>query len=265
MATKRPAPHVHPSRQDQVPNEPRRKRQKPNYAGPKSFKKARPVNELKNQIRSLKRLLERNDRLPATVRQEKERALQTAQHELLQAEKAQKRSEMIGKYHKIRFFDRQKATKRLKRARKELQACESEGDKRVRLKRAVEDAEVEVNYAQYFPLDQPYVSLFPRKNEDEDEGGSEEQGGSERKGDEVMWQKVKECMVDGTLDALRNGKLRKMESEDEGVMPKNSMEWESKRSRKQDAPDRTKMGSGTRSINDLTHDDDDESDGGFFE
>jgi hypothetical protein len=199
------------------------------------------------------------------VRQEKERALQTAQHELREAEKAKRRSEMIGKYHKIRFFDRQKATKRLKRARKDLQACESEGEERARLEMLVEDAEVDMNYAQYFPLDQPYVSLFPRRNDDRDEDRSEEQEGSERKGDEVMRQKVKECMVDGTLDALRNGKLRKMESDDEGVMPKNSMDWEVKRSRKQDTPDQTKMGSGKKGINDLTHGDDDESDGGFFE
>ena len=265
MATKRPAPHVHPSRQDQVPNEPSRKRQKANYAGPK-IKKAYPVNELKNQVRSLKRLLERNDRLPATVRQEKERALQTAQHELQEAENAKKRSDMIGKYHKIRFFDRQKATKRLKRARKELQACEGEGEERVQLEKAVEDEEVDVNYAQYFPLDMPYVSLFPRKKDDEeDEDGSEEQAAPERKGDEVMWQKVKQCMAHGTLDALRNGKLRKVESEDEDVLPKTSAKREGKRSRKQDVPNRTEVWKGAKSSNDLTRDDDDESDGGFFE
>ena len=265
MATKRPAPHVHPSRQDQVPNEPSRKRQKPNYAGPK-IKKAHPVNELKSEVRSLKRLLERNDRLPATVRQEKERALQTAQHELQEADEAKKRSEMIGKYHKIRFFDRQKATKRLKRVRKELQACESEGDERARLKRAVKVAEVDVNYAQYFPLDQPYVSLFPRKKEGEDEDGSGEQAESQRKGDDVMWQKVKGCMVNGTLDALRNGKLRKVESEDEDVSQRNSVEWKGKTSRKKGAPDRTHVGSERKSSKGLNHDDDgEESDGGFFE
>ena len=62
MATKRPAHDVHPSRQEQVPRDSNpRKRQKPdNLSGTKSFKKARPVNELKTSIRNIKRLLERD-------------------------------------------------------------------------------------------------------------------------------------------------------------------------------------------------------------
>ena len=217
MATKRSASQVHPSRQDQVPSEPRRKRQKPNNAGPKSFKKAHPVNELKNQVRSLKRLLERNESLPANVRVEKERALQTTQHELEEAQQAQKRSDMIGKYHKVRFFDRKKAMKRLKQAQKELRAHQEDDVVRVELVKAVDDAEVEVNYAQYCPLDQPYFSLFPRKKAEKEDGEGEEgedgmdqqYAAGERKGDEEMWQQVKQCMMDGTLEALRNGKLVK--------------------------------------------------------
>ncbi|KAK3723440.1 hypothetical protein LTR37_001692 [Vermiconidia calcicola] len=212
MATKRSAPQVHPSRQDQVPNEPKRKRQKPNNAGPKSFKKAHPVNEIKSQIRSIKRLLEKNEGLPANVRIEKERELQTAQHELEEEQKAKKRSDMISRYHKIRFFDRQKATKRLKRAKKELRACEDDEQLRAELAGKVDDAEVDVNYAQYFPLDQHYVSLYPRKKANAGEEGAEdgvedETAATERKGDAEMWQRVKQCMSDGTLDALRNGKL----------------------------------------------------------
>ncbi len=212
MATKRPAPHVHPSRQDQVPDEPRRKRQKPNNAGPKSFKKAHPVNELKSEIRSLKRLLERDEKLPATVRVEKERALRTAQDELERTQQAKRRSDMIGRYHKIRFFDRQKAAKRLKQAQKQLDAFDGDKKQRKKLAKVVEDAEVDVNYAQFFPLDKPYVSLFPRKREEDGDEASKDSsaprdGSAERKGDPEMWRKVKECMVDGTLDDLRNGRL----------------------------------------------------------
>lgn len=213
MAMKRSAAYVHPSRNEYVPHEPRRKKQKPDNAGPKSFKKAHPVNDLKSQIRSLKRLLERNDGMPADVRVEKERALRTAQHELERAQHAQQRSDMIGRYHKIRFFDRQKASKRLKRARKELNNCEEDDDNRAELVKRIEDAEVDVNYAQYYPLDRHYVSLFPRKKTKDDDTGEndidayEKDEAMERKGDSEMWNKVKECMADGTLDALRNGKL----------------------------------------------------------
>lgn len=213
MATKRSAAYIHPSRKENVPHEPRRKKQKPDNAGSKNFKKAHPVNDLKSQVRSLKRLLERNDGLPADVRVEKERALRTAQYELERAQNAQQRSEMIGRYHKIRFFDRQKASKRLKRARKELNNCEEDDDNRAELEKRVEDAEVDVNYAQYYPLDRHYVSLFPRKNTKDDDVGENDNGSldkdddMERKGDSEMWNKVKECMAGGTLDALRNGRL----------------------------------------------------------
>jgi hypothetical protein len=261
MATKRSALHVHPSRQDQVPDEPRRKRQKPDNAGPKSFKKAHPVNEIKSQIRSLKRLLERNDGMPATVRVEKERALQTAQHELQQAEKAKKRSEMIGKYHKIRFFDRQKATKRLKRAQKDLQAFEGDYMKREGLEQAVEDAKVDVKYAQYFPLDQPYVSLFPRRSENDDE----EEVDSERKGDSVIRQKIRDCMANGTLDALRNGKLQhdksRMDGNDEGM----GIAVEQVQSSRKNGSKLGKSARKTRAHDHELSEDGDESDGGFFE
>ncbi|TKA24393.1 hypothetical protein B0A50_06713 [Salinomyces thailandicus] len=217
MATKRSAPAVHPSRQEQVPEEPRRKRQKPNNLGKKSFKKAHAVNDLKSQVRSLRRLLERNDDLPPTIRIEKERALRTAQHELEEEQKAKKRSDMIGQYHKIRFFDRQKATKRLKRARKELtEAATGTAEERKALERRVADAEVDVNYAIYYPLDQAYKALFPSKKQParggDQDGSHEPEDGEERKeverqGDAEAWGKVKQCMADGTLDALRNGKL----------------------------------------------------------
>ena len=265
MATKRSASHVHPSRQDQVPEEPRRKRQKPDNAGPKSFKKAHPVNELKGQVRSLKRLLERNDGMPATVRVEKERALQTARHELQQAEKGKKRSEMIGKYHKIRFFDRQKATKRLKRVQKDVLAFEGDRAERERLEQAVEDAKVDVSYAQYFPLDQPYVSLFPRTSEDDDEDGSEGQAGSERKGDTAMRQKVKDCMANGTLDALRNGKLQRDETDLEGNHESIIVAREEVRPSKKDGSTLSRSARKTRDNEHETHENGDESDGGFFE
>ncbi|KAF2773113.1 hypothetical protein EJ03DRAFT_154227 [Teratosphaeria nubilosa] len=212
MATKRA--FVHPSRQEQVPAEPKRKRQKPSHlSGSKSFKKAHTVNDLKSSIRSLRRLLEHDDGLPADVRIEKERALQSAQHELEREQSAKKRSDMIARYHKIRFFDRRKAERNLKKAKKALSACEdaavAEG-----LEQRAKDAEVDVNYAIYYPLDKSYVSLYPTKRKKEgknDDDAAEEhkaqKGEVERQGDKEMWEMVRQCMADGTLDDLRNGKL----------------------------------------------------------
>ncbi|KAK5708545.1 hypothetical protein LTR17_020578 [Elasticomyces elasticus] len=209
MATKRPHESViHPSRQDQVPAEPSRKRQRKEAGRPAhitgpSFKKAHTVHDLKANIRSLRRLLSNPvDKLPATVRVEKERALRTAESELAETEKAKKRSEVIGKWHKVRFFERQKAGKRVKKLKKELGSGE---DVEVKLK----EAEVDVAYAVYFPLEKEYVPLFARKKkvEGEAEDDSPEPAEYERQGDMEMWEKVKKCMEDGTLEALRNGKL----------------------------------------------------------
>lgn len=260
MATKRAAPHVHPSRQDQVPAEPRRKKRKPDNAGPRSYQKAHPVNDLKSEIRSLKRLLARTESLPADVRVEKERALQTAQHELEQRQKAKQRSEMIGRYHKVRFFDRQKATKRLKRARKELQAREDGDEDRMDLARRVEDAEVDVNYAQYYPLDMHYIPLFPRKKDptlDGEHYAADIEGNdpAERKGSPQIWQKVKDCMAEGTLNSLRNGELTQRESSHEMIRVDRTTT--SVRGRVGDP----KAGYAKGQVND----DENGSDGGFFE
>lgn len=264
MATKRPAPQVHPSRQDQVPNEPCRKRQKPNNAGPKSFKKAHTVNELKNQVRSLKRLLSKNDGMPANVRVEKERALRTAQHELQKEEKAKKRSDMIGKYHKVRFFDRQKAAKRLKRAQKELKACKDD-EERIRLAKVVEDAEVDANYPQYYPLDQDYVRLFAKQESDEGLDDEDKSGGDAewiRSGDEAMWERVKQCMAEGTLDDLRNGRLTGGELEDEN---EHLGDLTGKRSGKNASAGQTQARKRVTKNPNEVQEDEDESDGGFFE
>ena len=263
MTTKRSAPYVDPSRRDQVPSEPRRKKQKPNNAGPQSFKKAHPVNELKSQVRSLKRLLERNDDLPADVRVEKERALQNALHDLEETQRAKTRSDMIGRYHKIRFFDRQKATKRLKRARKELQAHEGDKEARRSLSKVVEDGEVDVNYSQYFPLDEHYIPLFPRKkseheDEDEETNGEVKQGSrEERRGDHEMWLRVKKCMKDGTLEALRNGRFTRNQRKEviENGKPMSTVNHGDKKVRKSAHPVNGKEAESA----------DDESDGGFFE
>lgn len=220
MATKRPHPSVHPSRHEQVPAEPSRKRRKPNAkAGPgaKSFKKAHPVNELKSRIRSLKRQLERNDSLSAVAQQEKERALRAAQDELERNERATKRNEMIGKWHKVRFFDRRKAEKRLKRAKKELDAAVNDKATKEGLERRVEDAEVDVKYAIFYPLEKEYAPLFPRRKQgnEDDEADGEDGAELERKGDPVMWEAVRRCMAEGTLDAQRNGRLEADRERDE--------------------------------------------------
>lgn len=272
--TKRGAHDIHPSRQNLLPREATnsRKRQKPsNLSGSKSFKKARPVNELKTSIRNLRRLLDRapdaatgKEALPPKVRIAKERELASAQHELAESQAAEARSKMIARYHKVRFFDRQKATKRLKRARKAMKEVEDDAEERERLALEADECELDVQYAMYYPLDVAYVALYPsvRKAEGKEEGGAPAE--VQRQGDAKMRALLKKCAAEGKLDALRNGKLDKdgnykvveeVRDEDEQPKSKNKAEGKGKEvtGSKRKAETIEPEASG------------DESDGGFFE
>jgi hypothetical protein len=280
MATKRPAHDVHPSRQEQVPRDSNpRKRQKPdNLSGTKSFKKARPVNELKTSIRNIKRLLERdvaeksmgeaggkNKPLPPKVRISKERELASAQHELAESQAAEKRSKMIARYHKVRFFDRQKATKRLKRARKAMKEVEDDAARREELAREADECELDVQYAMYYPLDVPYVALYPshKKVEGQEEDSDGKAVEVARQGDAEMRALLKKCVTEGKLDALRNGKLDKegnykpvegaADDETKAKDKKKKAEGKEDKNGKRKAEEMEPEASG------------DESDGGFFE
>lgn len=265
MGTKRPHSDIHPSRREQVPQT-ARKRQKPDNLGAKSYKKAHPVNELKTRVRNLTRLLARSDdNLPAHIRVSKERELQAVQHELQETQTAERKSKLIARYHKIRFFDRQKASKRLKKAQKLLDALSDDGTPKQTKQRQneIDEAQVDVNYAIYYPLDKPYNSLFPKDESTEDVQGDSEDSISQdisrkERGDPVMRQMVKQCMANGTLQDLRNGKLTSNEARTEDAAIR-------KASSKLETAKQAKNGKRGPSVVAKDGDDDDESDGGFFE
>ena len=70
------------------------------------------------------------------------------------------------------------------------------------LKKRMHVAEVDLNYAQYCPLSEVYVSLYPQKIQAVEEGDSSEV--AEARPKPPMWAEVEKCMEDGTLDRLRN-------------------------------------------------------------
>lgn len=272
MATKRPYSDVHPSRREQVPHA-SRKRQKPDNLGSKSYKKAHPVNELKTRLRNLTRLLARDDdNLPANIRVSKERELQTVQHELQETQAAERKSKMIARYHKIRFFDRQKATKRLKKAQKLLDALGDDGnvDKIKQRQAEVDEAQVDINYAMYYPLDKPYNSLFP-KDESVDEAPDDSMSESVHKisgkdkqfrGDPEIRLLVKQCMDSGKLNDLRNGKITGSEAST-GATTTDSRPSKSPATGKTKSVKQSKHHKRAKPV--VEDDSDEESDGGFFE
>lgn len=88
----------------------------------------------------------------------------------------------------------------LKKLRKLLIEADST-EKVETLKTQMHVAEVDLNYTQFFPLSEPYISLYPSKganSKDEDEKTED------IKSKPKMWAEVEKCMEHGTLDKLRN-------------------------------------------------------------
>jgi hypothetical protein len=261
--------------------------------------KTASVSELKSRIRNLRRLLEHVEseakhRMPANVRIERERELATCQHELAEkiaaAKEAERRRNLISKYHHVRFFgeylqfvlvasvskltdtDRQKATRILKKLRRQLSTetenAETSADKSKleELQRQIHDAEVAVNYAIYYPLMKPYSALYPRtkqekKGSDEDTEMQDAEGSKTQaaKGDPEMWAAVERAMEEGTLDALRNSD-ENVSSWREKIKTTVLAKGKTKDKKKADAKKASDLTKAQQ-----TQEDGNESDGGFFE
>ena len=113
----------------------------------------------------------------------------------------------------------------IKKLRKQL--LESKSTEEVNsLKDQMHVAEVDLNYTQYCPLSEIYISLYPPKNEDEEEEGAEQPKADVVQSKPVMWAEVERRMEEGTLNKLRNRvplipikKAKKPESKPKVIKP----------------------------------------------
>lgn len=69
------------------------------------------------------------------------------------------------------------------------------------LKAQMHIVEVDLNYTQYSPLSEVYISLYPSKNSGDEENSKDDK---EEKPKPPMWAEVEQAMEDGTLNRLRN-------------------------------------------------------------
>ncbi|KAF1919100.1 hypothetical protein BDU57DRAFT_441395 [Ampelomyces quisqualis] len=239
----------------------------------------RSTNALKSRIRDLKRFLVHMDsvekhKMSAGARQERERELEACEHELAErvnaSREAEYRKKMIGKYHQVRFFDRQKGTRILKRLKKELSALDDDSGK-IKLEQRIHNAQVDVNYAIYYPLMKPYSSLYPKsKNRKTDDSEEAEETGQDSKsstevdgpkGDVEMWRAVERAMEEGTLDKLRYSKdMVPAEPPKKSKKPKTKENKKGKPESKTSTAQGKANGSRTYAV-----EEEEESDGGFFE
>ncbi|GFF52535.1 rRNA-processing protein efg1 [Aspergillus udagawae] len=268
------------------------------------------VNELKKRIRDVKRLLNRVD-LPADARIVQERALAGYEKDLEDELARRNRSQMIKKYHFVRFLDRKAASKDLKRLlRREQEISNSDLDpatkeeKLAALAGKIHAAHVNHNYTIYYPLTQKYVALYAEQKKKKKESSAQSEKPNEPDAEAVskliyettgerppMWRVVEKCMEDGTLDLLREGKLDGREGEKSSQAPEQKKSKISKdedqharnksskgkvsdkaggQSRKSEAkpdrkPKRSSAMEGAYWSANEHNDDDNESDGGFFE
>ncbi|KNG81667.1 putative nuclear protein involved in pre-rRNA processing [Aspergillus nomiae NRRL 13137] len=262
------------------------------------------INELKKRIRDVKRLLNRVD-LPADARIVQERALAGYENDLEEEENRRERSKMIKKYHFVRFLDRKTASKdvkRLERREKEVTGSDLDSatkeEKLAALAQKLQVARVNLNYTIYYPLAERYVALYAdaKKKKDQAKDGDDDEDGDAKymlvhanaADKPAMWHTVEKCMKDGTLELLRDGKLKngelgaettkkanlekKKTSARDSAQHKDTTKTSVKPQRREDRKGKDSRGSASK--NDSGHfrarqaspdDNGDESDGGFFE
>jgi hypothetical protein len=170
--------------------------------------------------------------------------------------------------HKLTKTDRKKGTRILNRLKKELSASEDDLEK-AKLQQRIHNAQVDVNYAMYYPLMKPYSSLYPKSknkktddSEEADDTSEDNKNNAEidgPKGNVEMWKAVEQAMEEGTLDKLRYSK-----DAIPAEPPKKSKKPKVKEN-KSKAEDKANAAQGKPTKTYAAQDDDQDSDGGFFE
>ena len=150
--------------------------------------------------------------------------------------------------------ERQKATRAFKRLQKRLDASPPDTSDYNPLAKELQDAKIDLNYTIYYPLTEKYQSLFPRQGNTYTGKNPRRKPVTEKP---AMWDIVERCTADGTLDALRDGKLVT------GMVAGNGKQRSEKgRSKRASKNDRAGSQAAKSAV---AQEQGEESDGGFFE
>ncbi|KAK9479340.1 hypothetical protein V1514DRAFT_328391 [Lipomyces japonicus] len=167
------------------------------------------LSRLRKKIRDLDRLLKRaadaegnikkEKNTTAIAKREQERALRALKSELRAAEDATKNKKLSDRYHKVRFFERRKAARKVEKAKKRVAAAISESEKK-REEMAAVQAETELAYIALFPRERKYVSLYVADAlQNIEEPVKETDGDTERKRKE-WWTTTKQRLAAGEIN-----------------------------------------------------------------
>ncbi|KAF7350897.1 hypothetical protein MSAN_01651800 [Mycena sanguinolenta] len=135
-------------------------------AGPSKSKPRKPkqaqqsngtpgIQKIKSSLRQTRRLLAK-DNLAPDVRVETERRLKALEADLEAAELGKKERTLAVRYHKVKFFERQKVVRKLNQAKKKLSDSDTP-----ELRSALQELRIDLNYILHYPKTKKYISLFP--------------------------------------------------------------------------------------------------------
>ncbi|KAG5360501.1 rRNA-processing protein [Yarrowia sp. B02] len=121
---------------------------------------------IKKRIRDLERVLNRPVPMDESKRIELERAVAAYKVEAEDLISGRKNKKNVEKYRMIRFFERQKASRKVKQARKLVENADSDA-KKADAEALVTKYMADLAYTIHFPNDIKYISLYPNGAVDE--------------------------------------------------------------------------------------------------
>ncbi|KAF7983031.1 hypothetical protein HWV62_24680 [Athelia sp. TMB] len=160
------------------------------------------VQKLKASLRQTKRLLAK-DKLAADVRVETERRMKALEADIAQAESSRKERVMSVRYHKVKFFERQKVVRKISQTTKALSADDLSSKKKGKIDATLLELRVDLNYILHYPKANKYISLFPPEARQESSAApsasTSDAGKTEAKREEIRtW--IRQRMQAGELD-----------------------------------------------------------------
>ncbi|CAE6457950.1 unnamed protein product [Rhizoctonia solani] len=125
------------------------------------------VQKVKSALRQTRRLLAK-DNIAADVRIASERRLKSLEADLANAEIRKKERKMAMRYHKIKFFDKQKVNRKIAQTKRALEAPELDKKERKKLHKELLSHRVDLNYILNHPKLDKYIALYPSSESNDD-------------------------------------------------------------------------------------------------
>ncbi|OQR97103.1 hypothetical protein ACHHYP_12748 [Achlya hypogyna] len=123
----------------------------------KAGKPKKKTQSLKNKVRNLERFLKK-DTLPDDIRAAKAEELAALHAQMGTKAKQEQEREIALKYRKVKFFDRRRVMRTLKKLKQQLASEPTKA-----LEKEYEAAKKDMMYIYYYPKGEKYINLFPDK------------------------------------------------------------------------------------------------------